>query len=588
MVDALLRIAEGWKQEALAQGLVSESELRVAEASAQASHRNVADMLVHSGKLTEEQIAQLKAEAAELAYVDVHQYQIDPKALELIPEPVARKHLLLPLYRLGHALTVAMVDPWNAVAIDEVRLCTKLPVIQPVLGAPSAIRKAIDRHYSHKVVEEASAQPPMTTPVAERTARVPERRQTGAVVSAPATSDVPVAKLVDALFAEALESKASDIHLEPEEERVRVRYRIDGVLQEVKMFPMDLHEAIASRIKLMAKLDITEHRLPQDGHLSMSIENRLIDLRISTYPTVFGENLVIRLLDHGSLSLDLDELGFAPDVLKQFVALVNHPHGMVLVTGPTGSGKTTTLYAALAMINSITKNIMTIEDPVEYRLPLIRQTQLNPKAGVTFATGLRSLLRQDPDVIMVGEIRDRDTAEIAIHAALTGHLVLSTLHTNDAVGAIARLLDMGVEPYLMSSTLLGVVAQRLVRRICTHCQEGRRPEAEIHQRYPDLEVLYRGRGCRFCRETGFAGRVGVFELFGVDEQAKTLIASRRPSDELTRYALACGMRSMRADGMLKVQQGLISLDELDRVVPRDALSSCQPPNLPTSSSEKTS
>jgi type IV pilus assembly protein PilB len=534
-----------------------------AQTKAQAAHKDVAEVLAQEGKLTAELIAKLKAEAAGLVYMEVLDYQVDPKVLELVPETVARKHTLLPLYRIGNALTVAMDDPWNTVAIDEVRLSAKLPVIQPVLGSPSAIRKAIDRHYGRKVVEEAARRPAAPNGAPPEAERPP----TAGAAPVEVASEVPVAKLVDALLTEALEAKASDIHLEPEEQSLRVRYRIDGVLHEVKQLPADLHEGVCSRIKLLAKLDITEHRLPQDGHLPLTIDGRLIDLRISTYPTVFGENVVIRLLDHESLRLSLEALGFAPENLKQFAELIQRPHGMILVTGPTGSGKTTSLYAALSCINSVAKNIMTIEDPVEYRLPLIRQTQVNLKAGVTFAAGLRSLLRQDPDVIMVGEIRDQETAEIAVHAALTGHLVLSTLHTNDAVGAVARLVDMGVEPYLLSSTLLGIVAQRLLRRICTHCRQEQPFPAEAKERHPNLTALFRGRGCRFCRQAGFSGRIGVFELFRIDEQAKAAIAARRPSDELKRLALSGGMRTMRDDGMLKVQQGLTTLDELDRVVP---------------------
>ncbi len=516
--------------------------------------------------LTEEQLAARSAESAGVAYVDVADYQADAAAIALVPEAVARKHQVLPLYRIHDSLTIAVADPWNAVAIDAVRAHAGLPIIQTVVSAPGALRKTIDHVYGMQVVENASRQAGPTALDAAST-------QVAAVKGKPPTeaaNESSIVKLVDALFNEALEAHASDIHLEPDGESTRIRFRIDGILHEVKCLPIAVHEALCSRVKILAKLDITEHRLPQDGHISLTAGARAIDLRISTYPTVAGENVVIRLLDQHAVALRLTDLGFADDMLVQFQQLVGRPHGMLLVTGPTGSGKTTTLYAALAQINSMTKNIMTIEDPVEYQTPLIRQTQVNVKAGLTFAVGLRSILRQDPDVIMVGEIRDQETAEIALHAALTGHLVLSTLHTNDAVGAAARLLDMGMEPFLLASALLGVVGQRLVRRICPECQEGQRIDPSLRERYPKLTMTYRGRGCRACRMTGFRGRLGVFELFRVDDEARAQIVARSSTTALTALAVQRGMRTMRSDGLLKVQQGITTLEELDRVVPPDA------------------
>jgi len=559
----LLKIKEPWLQLAVTKGVVTEPALLAAIATAQAQRSDTARILIQAKKLTEEQVATLKAEAAGVVFVEVEDYQIDAAVLKLVPESVARKQQVLPLYQIGNSLTVALEDPWNAVVIDAVRASSGLPIIHPVVGTPAAIRKAIERVYGQQIVEQAAQT------IAPK-ATVPDRLTVATLASKPpadAANEVSIIKLVDAFLGEALEARASDIHLEPDGEQTRVRFRIDGILHEVKLLPVGLHEALCSRIKIMAKLDITEHRLPQDGHIPLALNGRTVDLRISTYPTVSGENVVIRLLDQSATALHLGDLGFSAEALSQFQRLIEHPHGMLLVTGPTGSGKTTTLYAALAQINSMTKNIMTIEDPVEYHVPLLRQTQISLKAGVTFATGLRSLLRQDPDVIMVGEIRDEETAQISMHAALTGHLVLSTLHTNDAAGAVARLLDMHVEPYLLSSTLLGVIAQRLVRRICPHCQEGSRPSPELRQRIPELTVLYRGRGCRRCRQTGFVGRVGVFELLVVSELMKPKIATRCTSDVVKGVAVEQGMRTMRADGLLKVQQGLTTLEELDRVVP---------------------
>ena len=558
------RVSAPWLTLAVAKRLVSDAEVAAAMAHAEAAGTDEATVLLQHKTLTEEQLGALKAEAAGVAYVEVEDYQIDPAVLRLVPEFVARKHQVLPLYRFDNALTIAMADPWDVVAIDAVRSTTKLPIVHALVGSPGAIHKAVERHYGLQVVDDASKA------VGPRPAA--PRGGNGIAAAGEsglddAVSDVSIIKLVDALLSEALESRASDIHLEPDGEHTRVRVRIDGVLHEVKLFPIGMQDALASRVKILAKLDITEHRLPQDGHLALTVDGRSVDLRISTYPTVSGENLVLRILDQSAVALHLTHLGLASDVMTQVQQLIQRPHGMLLVTGPTGSGKTTTLYAAIAELNSITKNVMTIEDPVEYRVPLIRQTQINLKAGVTFAAGLRSLLRQDPDVIMVGEIRDAETAEIAMHAALTGHLVLSTLHTNDAAGAVGRLLDMGVESYLLASTLLGVIGQRLVRKICPHCQEGGRPPKALTDQYPQLTVLYRGRGCRRCLQTGFLGRVGVFEFLIVEGAVQAQITSKVASEALHTLAIQHGMRTMRADGLLKVQQGLTTLDELDRVVP---------------------
>ncbi len=559
----LLKVKEQWLQLAVTKGLITEDELTAAIAKAQAQRAETSAVLVEASRLTPEQAGMLKAEAAGVPFVEVTDYQIDLSALKLVPELVARRHRVLPLYRIENALTVAMEDPWDAVAIDALRAATRFPMIHPVVTTPEALGQAIEHYYGMQVVEQASKPPATATePRTAKTARPTDR-----LAEIESTDEVSVSKLVDALLSEALQARASDIHLEPEPDQLRVRFRIDGVLHEVKRLPLGLHEAVCSRIKILAKLDIAEHRLPQDGHLLLTVGGREVDLRISTYPTVCGENIVIRLLDQSAMALRFSDLGLSLEALTQLQALLQRPHGLVLATGPTGSGKTTTLYAALASVNSMEKNIVTIEDPVEYHLPLIRQTQVQPKAGVTFATGLRSLLRQDPDIIMVGEIRDQETAEIALHAALTGHLVFSTLHTSDAAGAVTRLLDMGMEPYLLSSTLSGVVAQRLVRRICPDCQEGSRPPKELRARYPELTVLYRGRGCRLCRQSGFRGRLGVFELLVVDEPVKAQIVSTVSSESLKALAVQRGMRTMRADGLLKVQQGLTSIEELDRVVP---------------------
>ncbi|PIQ83220.1 MAG: type II secretion system protein GspE [Candidatus Omnitrophica bacterium CG11_big_fil_rev_8_21_14_0_20_63_9] len=563
-IKTQFRGKDQWVRLVLSRNLLPESIVQEVVEQAAARHSDIAQLLVEERHLTDDQIAGLKAEAAGVAFMDVADYQIDPAALHLVPESVARTHHVLPLYRIDNALTVAMEDPWDVVAIDALRVSSKLPMIHPVVASAGAIRKAIERAYGRQVVERAAQpRPAANTDLATAAAALAGKS------AAEAANEGTIIKLVDALLAEALDARASDIHIEPSTDAVRLRCRIDGVLHELKQLPLSLHEALCCRIKILAKMDIAEHRQPQDGHIPMKVTGRMVDLRISTYPTVTGENVVIRLLDQSAVALKLESLGLSADALSHLQELIRRPHGLLLVTGPTGSGKTTTLYASLMQINTVEKNLMTIEDPVEYQLPLIRQTQINPKAGVTFATGLRSILRQDPDVIMVGEIRDRETAEIAIHAALTGHLVLSTLHTNDAVGAVARLLDIGLEPYLLSSTLLGVIAQRLVRRICHNCQEGGRPSAEQKRHNPALTVVYHGRGCHACRQTGYAGRVGVYELLVADDTIRAQVTSHATSDTLRRLAVERGMRTMRSDGLMKVQQGLTTLEELDRVVPRD-------------------
>jgi len=375
--------------------------------------------------------------------------------------------------------------------------------------------------------------------------------------------------LVELILTQAVRDRASDIHVEPDEDALRIRFRIDGILYEIPPPPKHLELAVISRIKVLANMDIATTRIPQDGHFKRRIEGREVDARVSTIPTIYGENVVIRILNPATALLNLDELGFSPEALTQFEEMLSHPWGTILVTGPTGSGKTTTLYSALNRINTIEKNIITIEDPVEYRLNLIRQIQVNPKAGLTFANGLRSIVRQDPDIIMVGEIRDLETAEIAIQAALTGHLVFSTLHTNDAPGAITRLVDMGIEPFLVSGAVTGIVAQRLVRRICPKCKESYKPNKTLLQKL-GLEknkdyVFYRGKGCQQCKETGYKGRVGLFESLRISDEISELIVKEISSIAIKKRAEKEGMESLKRDGLSKALQGITSIEEVTRV-----------------------
>ncbi|MDR7489743.1 MAG: GspE/PulE family protein, partial [Armatimonadota bacterium] len=382
--------------------------------------------------------------------------------------------------------------------------------------------------------------------------------------------DAPVVRLVNMIIEDAVRERASDIHIEPQRSGLLVRYRIDGVLHDVMKPPLNLKSPLISRVKIMADMDIAERRKPQDGRIHLRTAGRAIDLRVSTLPTVYGEKVVMRILDQSTPLIGLSHLGFHSETLSQWEAAVNKPYGMILVTGPTGSGKSTTLYGTLNTLNTLEKNIVTVEDPVEYQLPRINQVQVNPKAGLTFATGLRSILRQDPDIIMVGEIRDRETAEIAVQAALTGHLVLSTLHTNDAASAVSRLVDMGIEPFLVSSSVIAILAQRLARQICSDCKTGYSPPPDALKRLgldtAEGVTLYRGAGCEACRHTGYKGRIGVFELLVVTDSLRELIVRRAPAAELKAQAVREGMRTLRDDGLEKVLSGVSTIDEILRVV----------------------
>jgi type IV pilus assembly protein PilB len=495
----------------------------------------------------------------------------------LIPEDLARRHRLIPLFKIGTTLTVAISDPLNIHALDEIKSKTKTDV-EIAISTEEKIKRALDQHYGFSV---ATLQKSLEQ-YARRTGEEPspeatEYRKTYELVAKEflpgQIEEAPAAQLFDIIMTQAIRDRASDIHFEPDEKGLRIRFRIDGFLYEFLTLPRAIHPSLASRIKVLAEMDIAETRLPQDGNFNVKLESRGFEIRVSTFPTIYGENVVLRLLDQTGPLIKLEDLGFAEEMLLRFKQLLRRPNGIILVTGPTGSGKTTTLYASLNLINSTDKNIITIEDPVEYRLSLIRQTQVNLKAGITFAKGLRSILRQDPDVIMVGEIRDLETSEVAIQAALTGHLVLSTLHTNDAAEAIARLMDIGVEPYLISSSVIGVLAQRLVRTICPNCkvsyQEDPRALSELDENPPnskDSLTLYRGKGCKNCKQSGYLGRMGIFELFLINEKIKQLISEKAPAQMIRQAAKdATGMISLREDGLHKVRKGMTTLEEVDRV-----------------------
>ncbi|HEX7078195.1 MAG TPA: GspE/PulE family protein [Candidatus Eisenbacteria bacterium] len=490
--------------------------------------------------------------------MDLSTYVLEPEIVRLVPERVARQYTVLPLFKIGDTLTVAMADPLDVVALDEVKKSTGLEV-DVVVSAEAQIKEAVDRH--HPIGQGL-----------DQIAREQAIRQVAAEVAARPEEDGPIIRFVNAIVQQAVREGASDLHLEPDENSFRIRLRVDGVLREVSIQAKGLYAPVVSRVKIMASLDIAERRLPQDGRIRVSVLGRDFDLRVSTFPTIHGENVVMRLLERSGALIGLNELGLAPGPLTVLERMIQRPNGIVLVTGPTGSGKTTTLYASIHRINTVERNIVTLEDPVEYHLGSIRQTQVDPDAGLTFARGLRALLRQDPDVIMVGEIRDSETAEIAVRSALTGHLVLSTLHTNDAAGALPRLLDMDVEPFLLSSAMLGVVGQRLVRRVCEKCKQPITPPGEVAAELgidPRSGEYVEGRGCRHCHESGYRGRVGIFEVLEVDDEIQSLIAQRSPAEEIARASRRAGMRTLREDAVRKAAAGVTTLEEVLRVTRKD-------------------
>jgi type IV pilus assembly protein PilB len=470
-----------------------------------------------------------------------------------------------------------MTNPLNLLALDEVRNKVKTDV-EIAISTEKKIKKAIEQHYGATAATlENTLQHLMKGNRVGSTQESSDYKKSHelAMKDLPTgpMEDAPAARMLDLVMIQAIRDRASDIHFEPDEKALGVRFRIDGFLYESLTLPKQIHPALTSRIKILAEMDIAETRLPQDGNFNVKLEKRSFEIRVSTFPTIYGENVVLRILDQTSTFFKLEDLGFSEEVLNHFKQLVRKTNGIILVTGPTGSGKTTTLYALLNMINSKDKNIITIEDPVEYRLALIRQTQINPKAGINFATGLRSILRQDPDIIMIGEIRDLETSEIAMQAALTGHLVLSTLHTNDAPEAISRLVDIGVEPYLISSSVIGVLAQRLVRIICPDCKVSYQADPKVMNdlgeevtKSKEPLTFYRGKGCKNCKQSGYWGRSGIYELLLVNEDIKKLISERASTQVIRDVAKkTAGLVPLRVDGLRKVLKGITTLDEVDRV-----------------------
>ncbi|MBU1726826.1 MAG: type II secretion system ATPase GspE [Candidatus Omnitrophica bacterium] len=513
---------------------------------------------VKLGFVTDEDITNEQASALGVPYINLMDYIIDGEVVKLIPENIAKKHKAIPLFKIGESLTVAMANPRDIAALDQIRRLTKIENIDTVLASEKGVQSALDSYYGFT----GSVDDIISYIDREKIFETSDDKKLSDIVE-----ETPVIKLVNIIVLQAVKDRASDIHIEPEENKLRVRYRIDGVLHEKNTFPKKLQNVVISRIKVLSKMDIAESRKPQDGRIRLRMDNKDLDIRVSAFPTIHGENLVLRLLDKSTVLYGLMELGFSKEEIEVFNKLIHRPNGIMLVTGPTGSGKTTTLYAALSTVNSTEKNIITLEDPVEYEIPLIRQTAINPKAGVTFATGLRSILRQDPDIIMVGEIRDKETAEISIQAALTGHLVFSTLHTNDAPSALTRLIDMGIEPFLISSSVIGILAQRLVRTICDKCKEKYIPSGPILKELEikEGEEFFRGKGCKHCHDSGFVGRIGIYELIVMNEDIRKMVDAKKSADEIKRRAVEFGMKTLRQDGLEKAGRGVTTIEEVLRV-----------------------
>jgi len=547
-------------QAVLATGKVSADDLRRVRKFAAEKGERIDRMLVDLGFLSEDDLVPLLARFHGVDVLTADRIPDSPPALDRLSVDYMRSTKILPVSISDGTLTLAMADPGDSSTIDNVEFVTGLRVV-PVLVRG---RDLVERFEGIFGAGEGGGESADTGDI-----EVLKDDEEDVEHLRDMASEAPVIRLVNQMLSRAVEQRASDIHVEPFEDELRVRYRIDGVLHDVDAPSKSLSAAIISRIKLMAKLNIAERRLPQDGRIKIRLVGREIDLRVSSLPTLYGESVVLRILDRSSISVDLETLGMEDDTLAQFTHMIEQPHGLLLVTGPTGSGKTTTLYGALDKINSPELKIITIEDPVEYQLRGVNQIHVRSQIGLTFASGLRSIVRQDPDVIMIGEIRDPETAEIAIQAALTGHLVLATLHTNDAPGAVSRLLDMGVEDYLLASSLLGVLAQRLVRQLCAHCKTPAVPQPELLSTgdgRPDARgQVFESVGCPHCAGTGFRGRSGIYELFGVDDDVRKLIISRASSDRIKAAAVEKGMRTLREDGWMKVRHGVTSVAEVLRV-----------------------
>jgi len=556
------------------EGLIDNEQLARALQEQKGSNDKLGSILVKLSFVTEENLIAFLSRQYGIQSITLSQLDIDPDVLKLVPEQIARKYEVLPVKLQGNTLTLAMGDPTNVFALDDVGFMTNLQVI-PAVASQAAIRQAIDRSYDSKGGGIADIVSEMEGAAADVELVEGDEEAAASKVDVfelkESADEAPVVRLINMILVDAIRRGASDIHLEPYEKVFRVRFRVDGVLHEIMTPPKRLEAALTSRVKIMASLDIAERRLPQDGRIKLRFNQREIDFRVSTLPTIYGEKTVMRILDKDSLQLDLTMLGFDPWSLEQFTKAIHSPYGMILITGPTGSGKTTTLYSAIHTINSPDINIMTAEDPVEYNLKGVNQVQINEEIGRTFAGALRAFLRQDPDVILVGETRDLETAQIGIRAALTGHLVLTTLHTNDCPSTVARLLDMGIPPFLVSSSLMLILAQRLGRRVCKECKQPYEADEETLVPYGHVSQglgkvnFYKGKGCATCSFTGMKGRVAIYEVMPATQEIRDLIIRNAPSVEIGETAQAQGMKTLRQNALQKVLDGMMTVEEVLRV-----------------------
>jgi type IV pilus assembly protein PilB len=591
----------------IASNIITQEQLQQALSHQKTSGGRLGANLIELGFITEEKLVAFLSKQYGVPSINLSDYKIDPSVIKLIPPDMAKKYLITPVARVGATLTVAMSDPSNIFAVDDVKFMTGYNV-EVVVASESAIIDTIRQHYGggSGLVASKKEKSSMSIEARDYTMTDAEKEAGGdadmfeddsptvdveefdeivgsalddiETIEDDADSEVvgeveaPIVKLVNGIFVNAIKASASDIHIEPYETTLRVRYRVDGVMYTVMNLPTKIKNAISSRIKIMSRLDIAERRLPQDGRIKLKLgRKREIDFRVSVLPCLFGEKTVLRILDKGNLEVDLTKLGFDPKPLEEFMEAIESPYGMILVTGPTGSGKTTSLYSALTHLNKPDLNIMTAEDPVEYNFMGINQVQVKEEIGLTFASALRSFLRQDPDIVMVGEIRDFETAEIAVKAALTGHLVLSTLHTNDAPSTVTRLLNMGIEPFLVSSSVILILAQRLARRICQKCKaEESIPESALTKvGIPESEAksfkVYKGKGCPACNNTGYKGRVALYEVMTITDEIKELVLEGASSLDIKREAIKGGMKTLRMSGIAKVREGVTTIDEVLRV-----------------------
>jgi type IV pilus assembly protein PilB len=548
------------------EGLITKDQLEKALQEQKANGTRLGYNLVKMGFVQETEITKMLARQYRMPAVDLARFEVDPKIVKMIPGDVALKNLVLPLKREGRTLTVAMADPTNLTVIDDLKFITRYDIF-PVIAGEYTLRTQLEKHYEQvdqqldKLIEEIGEE-------GSEELEVVQEEQEDQQAQAQMVDDAPVVKLINAILTDAVKRGASDIHIEPFEHEMRVRYRIDGALQEVMKPPLKLKAALTSRIKIMSALNIAERRVPQDGRIKLKMGKRVIDYRVSTLPVLFGEKIVMRILDKGNLALDLAKFGFEPKAEEDLLKNILNPYGMVLVTGPTGSGKTTTLYSCLSRVNTMEVNIMTAEDPVEYNLMGINQVLVRNEVGMTFAAALKAFLRQDPNIIMVGEIRDIETGGIAIKAALTGHLVLSTLHTNDAPSTITRMIDMGIEPFNVASAVNLIVAQRLVRRICSNCKaEHTYSPEELKALGADAQefegiTFYKGKGCDTCGGSGYKGRAGLYEVMSLSAELRRMILKGASTAELQAQAVSDGMLTLRMDGIVKIKKGITTLEEV--------------------------